>query len=139
MSASAYVESLLDLLTPLGGVHARRMFGGHGIFKEGLMFALVAEDRCYLRTDDLTVQQFVERGCEPFVFGERDGKTIVSRYYEPPESAMINEQKLKPWAVLAWEATKRSAKPKVKKKAATKKAAEVSTKKNMAPKIKKPL
>lgn len=82
------------------------------------MFALVAEDRCYLRTDELTVQQFVDRGCEPFVFGERDGKTIVSRYYEPPESAMINEQKLKPWAVLAWEATKRSAKPKVKKKKA---------------------
>lgn len=113
---SAFVDSLLDLLQPLGEVKARRMFGGYGIYKDGVMFGLVAEDRFYLRSDDHCKEAFIERGCEPFVFGYRNGKAIVSKYFEPPESAFINEQKMKPWAMLAWESTQRSPSPKKKKK-----------------------
>jgi DNA transformation protein len=116
---SAFVDSLLDLLLPLGEVRARRMFGGHGIYKDDVMFGLVAEDRFYIRTDDENKAPFIERGCEPFVFGERNGKTIVSRYYEPPESAFINAQKMKPWALLGVEAAARGTKPKAAKKSQT--------------------
>jgi len=125
-SHSAFVDSLPDLLAELGEVHLRRMFGGYGVFKEGLMFGLVAEDRLYLRTDDESKGAYEERGCEPFVFGERNGVSIVSRYYEPPEAAFTNPHKMKPWALASWAATQRSAKPKPKsrkKKAASTKAA----------------
>lgn len=103
-----YVESLLDLLEPLGGVTARRMFGGYGIYKEGLMFGLVADERFYLRTDELSVEKFLERGCEPFVYEDRRGRPVQMKYYEVPESAFVNAQKMKPWALLAWEAALRA-------------------------------
>jgi DNA transformation protein and related proteins len=111
---SAFVDALLDLLIPLGEVTARRMFGGHGIYKDGAMFGLVAGDRFYIKSDDANNEAFIARGCEPFVFGVRNGKPIVSKYYEPPESAFINAQKMKPWATLGIEASRRA--PATKKK-----------------------
>lgn len=121
---SAFVDSLLDLLAPLGGVTARKMFGGYGIYKESLMFGLVAEDRLYLRTDDETKDRFIDQGCEPFVFGmSKAGKPVVSKYYEPPEMAFANEQRMKPWALLAWQCALRSAAAKSPKTAKRKRAA----------------
>jgi DNA transformation protein len=120
---SAFVDSLLDLLSPLGGVTARRMFGGYGIYKEGLMFGLVAEDRFYLRTDELTKERFEDQGCEPFVFGiSKSGKPVVSKYFEPPEAAFANEQRMKTWARLAWECAQRSAVEKAAKQGARKRS-----------------
>ena len=112
---SAFVDSLLDLLTPLGEVSARRMFGGYGIHKDGVMFGLVADDRYYIRTDDENKEAFIAQGCEPFVFGERNGKALVSRYYEPPEMAFTNAQRMKPWAMMGIEASLRNVKPAKKK------------------------
>ncbi len=112
---SAFVDSLLDLLIPLGEVTARRMFGGYGIYKDDAMFGLVADDRFYIKSDDENKNAFIERGCEPFVFGVRNDKPIVSKFYEPPESAFINAQKMKPWALLGIEASQRA--PKKKKTA----------------------
>ena len=108
---SAFVDSLLDLLMPLGEVRARKMFGGHGIYKDGVMFGLVADERFYIKTDDESKEAFIARDCEPFVFGIRNDKPVVSKYYEPPESACINARKMKPWAMLGIEAAARSAKP----------------------------
>ena len=116
---STFADDLLDLLSPLGNVSAKRMFGGHGIYKDGLMFGFIARGRFYLRTDDETKHHFIEKGCELFYFGESRGTPIPSKYYEPPESAFLNAQKMKPWALLAWETTQRI--PPGKKKAAKKK------------------
>jgi DNA transformation protein len=45
---SQFVEFLIDQLQPLGGVSARAMFGGWGVYLDGRMFALVAEDTLYV-------------------------------------------------------------------------------------------
>ncbi len=50
MSDSAFVAHVLDLLRPLGGVVARRMFGAYGLFRRGVMFALIDDDVLYLRS-----------------------------------------------------------------------------------------
>ena len=34
----------MELLAPFGNVRAKRMFGGYGIFKDELMFGLVADE-----------------------------------------------------------------------------------------------
>ncbi len=43
-------------------------------------------------------------------------------YFEPPENAFINPQKMKPWALLGWEAAQRAyqKRPASKKNAKTK-------------------
>ena len=39
--ASDFQSFLEDILAPVGGVRFRRMFGGHGIYRDDLMFALI--------------------------------------------------------------------------------------------------
>jgi len=51
-SKSEFVKYLLELLEPFENVTSKSMFGGYGIFKDGLMFALVADDTLYIKTDD---------------------------------------------------------------------------------------
>lgn len=43
---------IIESLQALGDVRPKRMFGGHGLFLDGLMFALVADDMLYFKTDD---------------------------------------------------------------------------------------
>lgn len=105
------IQSYLDLLAPLGGVTAKRMFGGHGFYKEGLMFALEAFNRLFIKADDTNRDRFTSAGCEPFTHTYKDGREMTMSYFEPPEAAFTNEQRMKPWALLGWEAAQRNAKP----------------------------
>jgi DNA transformation protein and related proteins len=116
---SPFVESLLDLLAPMGEIVAKRMFGGYGIYKEGLMFGLVAWDRFYLKVDGETKEHFETHACEPFVYEMKNGRSTSMVYYEPPESAFSSAIKMKPWAMLGWQAAQRKAaatSPKKRKK-----------------------
>ena len=51
MADSEFVSYVVESLQPLGPVGARRMFGGHGIYLDGVMFALIADDQLYLKVD----------------------------------------------------------------------------------------
>ena len=64
--ASEFQSFLEDLFAPLGGVSLRRMFGGIGIFHEGVMFALVVDDVLYLKTDETTLAAYAAEGCAPW-------------------------------------------------------------------------
>lgn len=116
------IEDMLDLLDPVHGVSARRMFGGCGFYKDGVMFALEADGRLYLKVDDLSRQQFAEGGGEPFIYITKDGRRMSMSYHEPPESALASPLKMKPWALLGVQASQRAAlKPGKKKKPRAKK------------------
>ncbi len=52
-AGTAMAATLVDDLSPLGDVTQRAMFGGHGIFADGVMFGLVdSEGTAFLRADD---------------------------------------------------------------------------------------
>ncbi len=113
---SEFVESLLDLLSPLGGVTARRMFGGFGIFKDGLMFGLVAFDKFFLKVDEETKPDFEALGLESFRYTNQDERETVMSYHVPPEDAFNSPARMKPWATRGWAAAQRAAiKPKGRK------------------------
>lgn len=96
-----YREFLLDQLTPFGPVSIRRMFGGAGIFRDGLMFALVADDTLYFKVDATNQTDFEERGMEPFTY-LRKSKPASLRYYEVPADILEDPQDLLPWAEKAF-------------------------------------
>ncbi|QIF01557.1 TfoX/Sxy family protein [Roseimicrobium sp. ORNL1] len=110
------VDDMLDLLASVGEVTPRRMFGGTGFYKNGIMFALEAYGRLFLKTDEENRQIFIDASCEPFRFVDKDGNETVMSYWEPPESALSSPMKMKPWALLGVEASLRKAKPKAKAK-----------------------
>lgn len=123
----AFIELCVELLQPLGPVRPRRMFGGHGIYVDGLFMALVIQNQLYLKTDDVSRERFVAAGCEPFSYATKSGERMVLSYYRPPEEVLESPPLMLPWARLALEAALRAANAKAKKPAARKKSAAKKT------------
>jgi DNA transformation protein len=103
---SEFVEYLHEVLAGFGPVTSRRMFGGHGIYHEGLMFALVADDELYLKTDDHSAAAFSERGLEPFTY-VKNGKAMQMSYRRAPEEIFDDQDCAREWAILAYESALR--------------------------------
>ncbi len=118
MATNAFKDLCVELLSPLGPVRTRAMFGGHGFYVDGLFMALIADGQFFLKADDVTRERFVAAGCAPFTYGTKDGERIVMGYYRPPEEALESPPLMLPWARLAFEAALRAANAKVKKKTA---------------------
>jgi DNA transformation protein len=103
-----FVAKVLGLLTHFGDVRARAMFGGHGIYLDGVMFGLIAKDRLYFKTDAETRPHFDNVGSKPFTFRNSRG-TVSTSYYEPPKRAVMTMRSLMPWAELGIIAARNSA------------------------------
>ena len=105
--SSEFINYLMELLAPFGNVCARRMFGGCGIFKDELMFGLVADETLYLKADDGNRSDFEERGLQRFVYYKQD-KPMYLSYYEAPEEALDNSGDMLTWAGKSFAAAIRS-------------------------------
>ncbi len=105
---SEFVEYLLELLEPFGGVKVKAMFGGFGIFRRDLMFGLVADDTLYLKVDEKSRSEFQSKGLSPFVY-KMKGKDCTMPYYQAPEEAMEDPEEMAQWAKKAYDAAKRAA------------------------------
>jgi DNA transformation protein len=108
-----YLEYLLEQLKGLGGVEARRMFGGLGLYSRGTFFGLLYKDRLYFKTDESTRPEYEARGSEGF--RPRPGVNVQMTYYTVPAEVLEDEDELVQWAqkavtaALAKEASKRTA------------------------------
>ncbi len=86
-----FVLEQLGRVTPVSG---KSMFGGVGIYAQGLFFALIAEDRLYFKVNDATRPDFERRGMEPFrPFGEDS----AMGYYEVPADVAEDVNQLEAW------------------------------------------
>lgn len=110
---SEFVEFLKDTLSVIGAIGARKMFGGYGLFHDGLMIGLVADDVLYLKADRETQAAFVERGLTAFEY-VKNGKPMQMSYYLAPESIYDDPDEAKRWASLAYAAARRAKRPKKK-------------------------
>jgi len=106
---SDFVEYALELLAPLKNVRARKMFGGYGIYRESVMFGLVADEVLYLKVDQETIPEYEALGLGPFLF-EKNGKMVAMSYYQAPEDAMDSSSDLCEWAEKAYRAALRTKK-----------------------------
>jgi len=106
-----FVEHLLELMGPLaariGTISARRMFGGHGLFYDGLMFALVSGGVCYLKADEVTQARFDAQGSEPFRYQRAGAQATLRHYLSLPPACLESPAAMTPWAQMAVEAALR--------------------------------
>lgn len=98
-----FIEHVRELLSGLGPVVARRMFGGWGLSVDGMNIGIVAWDTLYLKTNAETEAQWLAAGARPFVY-EAKGKPMTLRYHTAPEDAMESPALMLPWARLALQA-----------------------------------
>ena len=108
-----YQAYLAELFEPVPGVTFRRMFGGLGVFQDGLMFALVARERLHFKADAESEPQFVAAGSEPFTYMGK-GKEVRLGYWSAPDDALDDPELFEIWARRAIAAARRKnvAKPK---------------------------
>jgi DNA transformation protein and related proteins len=98
------------------------MFGGHGIFRGGVMFALIHDETIFLRSDDANRAAFAAAGMGPFRY-RRNGKLVALGYHQAPPDAIEDSDTLGQWADLGFAAAlRRAATAQVKKPAAWKRA-----------------
>lgn len=113
--AQAFATHIVDLLESFGRCEARRMFGGYGIFHQGLMFALIADGELYLKADDHSRDRFESADCDAFVYYKKDRPYRLS-YYRAPDDFFEDETICLDWARTAYDAALRNP-PKRRKKA----------------------
>jgi DNA transformation protein len=106
---SEFVEYLQDMFREFGSVSARRMFGGHGIYYDGVMIGLVADDTLYFKADAESVGQFTACGSSQFEYPKGD-KMVGMSYYRAPEEVLEDPSEMRAWAQLAYEAALRARK-----------------------------
>jgi DNA transformation protein len=93
-SSKGYRDFVVEQLGRVAPVTAKSMFGGVGLYAQGLFFALIAEDRLYFKVDDSTRPDFERLGMEPFrPFGEEN----AVGYYEVPADVLEDAGQLEPW------------------------------------------
>jgi DNA transformation protein len=107
MAGSEFVSYVVESLQPLGPVSARRMFGGHGIYLDGVMFALIASDQLYLKVDDANRAAYEAAGLEPFTYTGK-GAPIRMSYHEAPGEGFDDPEVLCAWAREAYAAALRA-------------------------------
>jgi DNA transformation protein len=120
----------VELLSPLGRVRVRRMFGAQGVYVDDLFVALIDGGELFLKSDELTRERFDAAGCPPFTFPDKAGEPIVTRYRRAPEDALEAPPLMLPWARLAQEAALRAAnakRPKTARKSAAQQPAAQKT------------
>ena len=99
MTKSSFADYVVkDLLSEFKGVRARAMFGGHGIFKEDTMFAIIVDDELYYKVGDSNRRDFEKLGSEPFTYKSKGRKKPVTMsYWKLPAEVMDDLQMLSEW------------------------------------------
>ena len=75
------------------------MFGGAGIYSDGLFFAILENDTLRFKVDETNRADFEARGMEPFK-PYKDKKEIM-QYYEVPIEVLEDNAALKEWGLKA--------------------------------------
>lgn len=101
-------ESIRELFTSFTTVSVRRMFGGHGVFLDGLMFAIEQDGELFLKADDLTIPKLAAENSEPFVYKAK-GREIALSYWSLPERLYDEPDEFADFAREAFSAAKRAA------------------------------
>lgn len=103
-----FAAHLEDLFSVLPGSSVRRMFGGAGVFRDGLMYALSLDDgRLALKADAETQPQFLAEGMEEWSYPYKGGKKSMGYWYMP-ERLLDEPEELGQWARSAFEAAMRA-------------------------------
>ena len=108
---SEFVEFVIEQMARIGRPRARAMFGGHGIYQDDCMFAIVVDDRLYFKADSTTRAEFEAKGLSPFTYVTR-GKTITMQYFEAPPEVFEEPEVMRHWMQKAHTAALRVKKPK---------------------------
>jgi DNA transformation protein and related proteins len=93
-----FVDYIIDQMgDPL--IVAKKMFGGFGIYRDGVFFAVVSDGLLYLKTNDRTKPWYIKEGMGPL---RATVKQVLTKYYEVPEHVLDDSELLREKAKESW-------------------------------------
>ena len=115
-----FKDFIKDQLAGFAPVSIRNMFGGAGIYADGVMFALLANDVLYLKADATSAHAFEAEGMGPFTYTTPGKPPVAMSYWEVPPRLLEDPDELADWAreahrVACTSKAKSSRKPRRKK------------------------
>jgi len=110
MSANDEIlEILIDALGRAGSVRGRRMFGGVGVYCDGIFFAIIDDGAIYLKTSDETRPRFEAERSRAFSYMTKNGSAELHSYWLLPERLLDDAEELREWASASVAAAKHAA------------------------------
>jgi DNA transformation protein len=100
-------DDIRELFAAFGPVAVRRLFGGAGIYAQGMMFALVHQGVIYLKADGQNAAAFEREGLGPFTYATREGRRELASYRRMPDRLYDDPEELAAWARDALAAARR--------------------------------
>jgi DNA transformation protein len=93
-----FKEFVRDLFADFGPVTIRNMFGGAGVYAEGVMFAILVDDTLYLKTNAVSAFAYASEGMTPFKYTPRGKEPVAMSYWEVPPRLLEEPDELASWA-----------------------------------------
>ncbi len=106
---SEFLEYILELLEPSGGIASCRMFGGYAIRKNGLPIALIFDDEVYFKVDDSNRQDYEVINSKPFTY-KKGNKTIIISNWKVPIEILEDSDRLMEWVEKSYQVAFRAKK-----------------------------
>jgi DNA transformation protein len=91
-----YLSYVLEQLDGLGRISFRRMFGGVGIYRGELFFALLFEDQLYFKVGDADRAEYEKRRMQRFK-PYADRPELSMTYYTVPVEVLEDRDELRVW------------------------------------------
>lgn len=101
------VNYIIDMLQDLGQIDVKYMFSDWGFYLDGLFFAILDDDKLFVKADDKNREIFENNDLEQFSY-MRKGKVCYLSYYKVPDEAIDDIDELKYWAQVGYEAALRA-------------------------------
>jgi len=111
---SDLLRVVLDLLSGIGELRCRRMFGGTYIYCDDLFIATLHDDTLYFKANAATAPEFVKRGLPPFSY-LKQGAVATLHYYQAPPEVFRTRAAMHRWATKALAAARQDASSKKKR------------------------
>ncbi|HUU26079.1 MAG TPA: TfoX/Sxy family protein [Methyloceanibacter sp.] len=96
--SNGFKDFIKDQLAAFGPVSIRNMFGGAGVYADGVMFAIFADDTLYLKADDISARAFKAEGMTPFTYTPEGKAPVAMSYWEVPPRLLEEPEELAIWA-----------------------------------------
>jgi len=130
-SDSTLLSNVLKLLSGLGSLRTRKMFGGVYIYCDDLFIATVHDDTLYFKANATTASDFLARKLPIFSY-PKEGGVATLQYYQAPPEVFSGPAAMKLWAEKALKAARQDATLKARKSAT---ANRVATSQKARPKL----
>lgn len=108
MVRSSFITYLVDdVFSEITGISARAMFGGYGLYKDGIIFGLVVDDTVYLKVDEENLKDYEKIHSHPFQYEMKNHKTTTMSYWVLPDEIYEDKRQVEEWVEKSLAASKR--------------------------------